>query len=54
MKSILGFETYGRLPFHKRMLLDLKNRFKTNPTRDYILNQNNVGSYIPKLNARNF
>jgi len=49
-QSILTFEKYGKLPFHKRVLVALRDRFRINPYTNSLLIENGIKPYVPKLN----
>ena len=49
-ENILTFEKYGKTPFHKRVLVALKDRFRINPHTNTLLIKRGLKPYIPKLN----
>ena len=52
--NILGFKTYGKVNFIKRIILEIKDRFRVNPITKEILQEKGVGVYVPKLNRTRF
>lgn len=50
----MNFKTYGKTPLYKKAVLQIKNRFKTNPHTETIFNKKGLFCYIPKLNKLRF
>ena len=46
--------TYGKQNKIKKILLEVKNRFKINKIAREILNEYQIGVYVPKLNKPRF
>ena len=51
---IIQFKTYGKLPIHKRVVNDLRDRFSINPHTNNILMSKGLKPYVPKLNKTRF
>ena len=54
MKNVLNFETYGKISLPKRMLLEVKDRFRVNKFIGNNLSEQGINCYIPKLNKPKF
>ncbi len=51
---ITQFKTYGKIPIHKRVVNDLKDRFSINPYTNNLLINKGIKPYVPKLNKTRF
>ncbi len=51
---IIQFKTYGKIPIHKKVMNDLRDRFSINPHTNNILMSKGLKPYIPKLNKIRF
>ncbi len=54
MKNILGLQTYGKVNFLKRNLLEVKDRFRVNSFVENYLNEQSIFCYVPRLNKPRF